>query len=54
MRDKNWKIQILRQENSTSLPALDTWSVKDVPYQTKGGAIQMLSSEKDIFKLTHE
>ncbi|HDT1605472.1 TPA: hypothetical protein QHT00_004642, partial [Enterobacter sichuanensis] len=39
---------------STSLPALDTWSVKDVPYQTKGGAIQMLSSEKDIFKLTHE
>ncbi|MGK4356251.1 polymorphic toxin type 46 domain-containing protein [Enterobacter cloacae] len=45
------KVEMLR---STSLPALDTWSVKDVPYQTKGGAIQMLSSEKDIFKVTHE
>ncbi|EPG2186853.1 polymorphic toxin type 46 domain-containing protein, partial [Enterobacter cloacae] len=44
------KVEMLR---STSLPALDTWSVKDVPYQTKGGAIQMLSSEKDIFKVTH-
>ncbi|EKS9202357.1 polymorphic toxin type 46 domain-containing protein [Enterobacter cloacae] len=45
------KVEMLR---STSLPALDTWSVKDVPYQTKGGAIQMLSSEKDIFKVAHE
>ncbi|MBT1532914.1 polymorphic toxin type 46 domain-containing protein [Enterobacter cloacae] len=45
------KVEMLR---STSLPALDTWSVKDGPYQTKGGAIQMLSSEKDIFKVTHE
>ncbi|HEJ9094207.1 TPA: polymorphic toxin type 46 domain-containing protein [Serratia odorifera] len=42
------KVQVLR---STSLPALDTWSVKDVPFQTKGGAIQLLSSEKDLFKV---
>jgi hypothetical protein len=35
---------------STSLPALDTWSVKNQPYQTEGGAIKLLSNEKGAFK----
>lgn len=41
------KVEMLR---STSLPALDTWSVKNQPYQTEGGAIQLLSNEKGAFK----
>ena len=37
----------------TSLSALGTWSVKDASYQTKG-AILMLSSERDMFKVANE
>ncbi|MGX9271514.1 polymorphic toxin type 46 domain-containing protein [Pantoea ananatis] len=41
------KVEVLR---STSLPALDDWSIKGKPYQTEGGAIQLLSNEKDMFR----
>ncbi|WP_394521402.1 type IV secretion protein Rhs [Pantoea sp. SGAir0184] len=41
------KVEMLR---STSLPALDTWSVKNKPYQTEGGAIQLLSNEKSALR----
>jgi len=40
------KVEMLR---STALPALDKWSVENVPYQTEGKAIQLLSNEKEIF-----
>ncbi|KAF6675047.1 hypothetical protein HFD87_00020 [Pantoea sp. EKM21T] len=35
---------------STSLPALDAWSVKNQPYQTEVGATQLLSNEKGAFR----
>lgn len=35
---------------STSLQSLDAWSVKNQPYQTEGGVIQLLSNEKGAFK----
>ncbi len=37
------KVEMLR---STSLPALDTWSVKDVPYQTKVGQYRCFQAKR--------
>ncbi|TDV58075.1 putative RNase toxin 46 of polymorphic toxin system [Pseudomonas graminis] len=42
------KVPMLR---STSAPILDDWSVPNVPVFVNGGARQMTSAQKDVFKL---
>lgn len=42
------KVTLLR---STSAPVLDTWSVPSQPYNAIGGARQMTSGQRELFKL---